>query len=161
MNDSPSKTSACCLARCRAWAHALPRWGLALLFLIASYNKLAKYDWWVRGPYREKFADVLPAFLLSPFFHVLPFVELLVGTLLALGLFTRGALKLAGLTLLALIFGVYLIHDYATTAANFLYLCAAAVLLATADHAGLGLDCLRERRCLSTEKREVSGSGGV
>lgn len=138
-------TKSCCVFRATAWAHALPRWGLALLFLVAAYNKLAHPEVW--AGYYPRFEPVLPALLLKPYFAVLPWVELLIGALLALGLFTRCALKLTGLTLLSLLFGVLMGKQFDVVAQNFLYLSATAVLLATADFHGLGLDCLRGGCC--------------
>lgn len=139
--QAPSKD--CSLCSCSAWAHALPRWGLAALFLVAAYKKLAHPENW--AAYFPKFDGVLPAVLLKPFFAALPWIELFLGALLLLGLFTRGALKLAGLTLLTLLFGVLMIRDFAVACQNFIYLCAVAGLLATVKLHALGLDRFRTR----------------
>lgn len=171
MNEDSTKTSCCgsepsvrccltkdcCIFRCSAWAHALPRWGLALLFLVAAYNKLSHPEIW-QG-YYPKFEPVLPALLLKPYFAVLPWVELLIGALLALGLFTRCALKLTGLVLLSLLFGVLMSKQFDVALQNFVYLCATAALLATADHFGLGLDCLRKGCCGTRKEGDPSKSG--
>lgn len=132
-----------CSCACSAWAHALPRWGLAALFLVAAYKKITHPENW--ASYLPKFDGVLPAVLLKPFFAALPWVELFLGALLLLGLFTRGALKLAGILLLTLLFGALMIRDFAVSCQNFVYLCAAAALLATAKFHTLGLD--RFRKC--------------
>jgi thiosulfate dehydrogenase [quinone] large subunit len=163
MTDTPPKHEGCCLSkdcclhRGSAWAHALPRWGLAILFLVAAYNKLVHPENW--AAYLPKFEPVLPALLLKPYFAVLPWVELLVGALLALGLFTRCALKLTGLVLLSLLLGTLLAKEFAVVAQNFVYLCATAALLATADHFGLGLDCLR-KGCCAPGKKDSPAKGG-
>ena len=70
---------------------------------------------------------------------MLPWVELLIGSLLALGLFTRCALRLTGFVLLSLIFGMLMSKQFDVALQNFIYLCATAGLLAFADHHGLGL----------------------
>ena len=171
MNHEPAKTScccdessgpccltkSCCIFRSSAWAHALPRWGLALLFLVAAYNKLVHPEIWVG--YYPKFEPILPALLLKPYFAVLPWVELLIGSLLALGLFTRCALRLTGLVLLSLIFGMLMSKQFDVVLQNFIYLCATAALLAFADHHGLGLDCLRNGCCGSKKEGEGGKSG--
>lgn len=171
MNDAPAKTAccsdesserccltkSCCIFRGTAWAHALPRWGLALLFLVAAWNKLSHPEIW-QG-YYPKFEPVLPTLLLKPYFAILPWVELLIGSLLALGLFTRCALRLTGLTLLTLLFGVLMGKQFDVVLQNFIYLCATAALLATADFHGLGLDCLCKGGCGTKKEGETPKSG--
>lgn len=170
MTDTPSKntccgdesagrccfTKSCCIFRCSAWAYALPRLGLAMLFLVAAYNKFTHPEIW--NGYYPKFEPLLPAFLLKPYFAGLPWVELLIGLLLALGLFTRCALKLTGLTLLSFLFGVLMGKQFDVATQNFIYLLATAGLLAFADHHGLGLDCFRKGCCGS--KKESDGAKG-
>ncbi len=134
----------CCVS-CTGWGYALPRLGLGMLFFLAALGKFSDFRGWVYGDVFQNFSKLLPVFLLKPFMFGLPFVEAIVGICLLLGLFTRCALKLAGLTLLALNFGLLLTKQGSVVTDNFIYLLAIGGLLCFADHNALALDCLRKR----------------
>jgi thiosulfate dehydrogenase [quinone] large subunit len=61
--------------------------------------------------------------------YTIPCIELLVGTLLLLGLFTRAALTLALLLMLLLMFGITLKQDWNTAGGQLLYALVLAALL--------------------------------
>jgi thiosulfate dehydrogenase [quinone] large subunit len=61
--------------------------------------------------------------------YAIPCIELLVGTLLLLGLFTRAALSLALLLMLLLMFGVTLKQDWDSASSQLLYALVLAALL--------------------------------
>ena len=61
--------------------------------------------------------------------YAIPCVELLVGILLLLGLFTRFALTLAFLLMFVLMFGVTMKQDWATAGSQLLYGLILAILL--------------------------------
>ena len=61
--------------------------------------------------------------------YTIPCVELLIGTLLLLGLFTRAALTLALLLMLLLMFGITLKQDWNTAGSQLLYALVLAALL--------------------------------
>ena len=61
--------------------------------------------------------------------YVIPCVELLIGTLLLLGLFTRAALTLALLLMLVLMFGIGLKQDWTVASEQLLYALVLAILL--------------------------------
>jgi thiosulfate dehydrogenase [quinone] large subunit len=61
--------------------------------------------------------------------YTIPCVELLIGTLLLLGLFTRAALTLALLLMLVLLFGISLKQDWNVAASQLLYALVLAILL--------------------------------
>ncbi|MFD3001555.1 DoxX family protein [Pontibacter toksunensis] len=63
----------------------------------------------------------LPTALVSPFSYVLPFLEFTVGVLLILGLFTRTALVVGALLMLALIFGSSLLENWSSIATQMFY----------------------------------------
>jgi len=69
----------------------------------------------------------LPARLLLATGYAIPCVELFLGTLLLLGLWTRAALMLAFLLMFVLLFGVTLKQDWTTAGTQLVY---AAVLFA-------------------------------
>lgn len=64
---------------------------------------------------------VLPLALVEVFSHVLPFVELVIGVLLIIGLFTRFSAILGVLTMLALIFGSSMIEQWENVFTQIIY----------------------------------------
>jgi len=65
--------------------------------------------------------SILPIKLISPFSMLLPFIELGVGILLILGLFTRFACVVGLVTMLALILGSCLIEQWDNVLSQMLY----------------------------------------
>jgi thiosulfate dehydrogenase [quinone] large subunit len=53
----------------------------------------------------KRFEGKLPELMVQPFAATLPFIEVLVGTLLILGLFTRWALVAASVLMISLVLG--------------------------------------------------------
>jgi thiosulfate dehydrogenase (quinone) large subunit len=85
----------------------------------------------------ESFKDTyLPSFVTVPFLYALPYIEITLGTVLLLGLFTREALVPCGLLLITLAFGKEVQQDYGTVAQNFNYvlLVAGGLWLASRDN---------------------------
>jgi thiosulfate dehydrogenase (quinone) large subunit len=91
------------------------------------------------GPGAEAFATTtaeeftktaLPLGLVHAFLLVLPFAELALGTLTALGLFTRWALTLGGLMITALVFGTAMRSDWNTVGVQMIYAITYYLLLA-------------------------------
>jgi thiosulfate dehydrogenase [quinone] large subunit len=71
---------------------------------------------------------VLPLAAVEVFSHVLPFIELLLGILLIIGLFTRFAAVVGVLVMLALIFGSSMIEQWENVFTQIVYgLCFAAI----------------------------------
>ena len=105
----------------------------------------------VRLPHLNAFADglvktfsdtPLPTLLVRPFALVLVFVEAIVGLLVLLGLWTRGALLVGSAPMAALIFGTALRSDWNTLAIQLLYAAIYAVLLAARSYNAYSLDAL-------------------
>ncbi len=91
--------------RPRRVAYLLLRVTVGVLFLFTGLGKLLRgLDDHVAGM-SERFAASLPGFYVLPFAYLSPFVEVLVGTLLAIGLFTRYALLGAGMLMIAVTYG--------------------------------------------------------
>jgi thiosulfate dehydrogenase (quinone) large subunit len=65
--------------------------------------------------------SIIPLFLVSPFSYALPFLELLTGTLLILGLFTRLACILGVVIMLALIFGSCMLEQWENVFTQIIY----------------------------------------
>jgi len=82
------------------------RLAVGLTFFMAGLNKLFNYSGTVQN-FIERFSTTwLAGAPVSIFAQALPFVEVGLGGLVILGLFTRGALYLLGLLMLTLIFGL-------------------------------------------------------
>ncbi|ATB38289.1 hypothetical protein CYFUS_003723 [Cystobacter fuscus] len=74
----------------------------------------------------------LPSPLVRLFALLLPFIELVIGVLLTLGLLTRTALFTGGLLMVSLIFGTTLRSDWETAGLQMIYAALYAALMATA-----------------------------
>jgi thiosulfate dehydrogenase [quinone] large subunit len=81
------------------------------------------------GMVKSMAAAPLPASLTLATGYVIPCVELVIGALLLLGLFTRFALMLALLLMLVLMFGIGLKQDWAVAGQQLLYGLVLALLL--------------------------------
>jgi thiosulfate dehydrogenase (quinone) large subunit len=87
-------------------------------------------------------ASLLPAWSVSAFAWVLPFVEVAVGGLLILGLFTRWALLAAGVLMAALAMGAVVEPNPPTVAYNLIYATIIFLLLIFAPANRWSLDTL-------------------
>lgn len=103
------------------------------------------------GPGAEAFATstaaeftktALPAGLVHLFLVVLPFAELVLGALLALGLFTRWALTIGSLMITALVFGTAMRSDWNTVGIQMIYAIAYYFLLVNRAANRFSLDAL-------------------
>jgi thiosulfate dehydrogenase [quinone] large subunit len=144
------KSQTCC--NCvdpKSLAPALIRWALGLLFLVGGIGKLMNLGGFVNGyllPAFEK--TVLPGGLVAAYGYALPFVEVLLGVLLILGLCRTCALALTGVTLISLGFGQILLRQHGTVANIYLYVLMTALALWMGEHDRWTLDgCLRSRPC--------------
>ena len=86
--------------------------GLARILKLEDFN-----IWMVR-----EFSDtILPEFMVDIASHLIPFVELIVGILLILGLFTSRALLLGALLITLLIFGSGLQENWNVMSSQMIY----------------------------------------
>ena len=88
---------------------------------------------------------LLPMWSVSAFLHVLPFVEVLLGALAFLGLYTRWALIAGSLMILTLVFGNDIRQDWNTVGNNMHYVLYYAGLIAAYRYNAFALDNLRGR----------------
>lgn len=111
------------------WAALATRLAFGVLFFCAGLGKFQMgYSGVVEGlagGFRETW---LPMALVWPYAYALPFVELAIGVLLLVGLFTRPALIVTGLLLVSLTFGMAIKGEHDVVAHNLFY----AVLSQTA-----------------------------
>ncbi|HOE66858.1 MAG TPA: DoxX family membrane protein [Candidatus Hydrogenedentes bacterium] len=115
-----------------AIAGALLRLSIGMLFFVAGLNKVMgpKGAAAVSQGIIEQFSDTyLPWILVAPYAYALPYLEVAVGALLLLGLFTQSALTAAGLLLLSLAFGMAVKQEFAVVAQNLNYLLITAIAL--------------------------------
>jgi thiosulfate dehydrogenase [quinone] large subunit len=82
-----------------------------------------------QGMVKSMAATPLPPSLTLATGYAIPCIELLIGTLLLLGLATRAALTLAFALMLILMFGVTLKQDWATAGSQLIYGLVLAALL--------------------------------
>ena len=96
----------------------------------------------------QNFHDTfLPDYMVGLFALSVPPVEAVLGTLLCLGLFTRGTLMAGGIWMIALVFGTTIRQDYPTVAIQLLYALLFFVLQVWESSNRISLDTLlRERK---------------
>lgn len=136
----------------REMNYALLRITVGVVFLIYGVGKFmmgisvfaAGMESRVAGM-ESRVAGKLPAVLLTPFSYTLPFAEVGIGILLVLGLFSRIALVLAGLLMIALTFGAVLIPEPPTVASNVMFALVVFVLQWLSDNNRYSLDRLLHR----------------
>lgn len=88
--------------------------------------KLAAFSNWMVDSFSN---SILPEFLVRPFSYVLPFVELITGLLLIVGLFTKQTLVVACLAMTSLILGSALIESWDAISVQLIHVAFLAVLL--------------------------------
>ena len=102
-------------------AYLLARLPIAMSMFGHGLERLPKLDKFSHGMVTEFGKSMLPSVLVMPFSYVLPFLEFIVGILLLAGLFTRFALVLGVLVMLALIFGSCLIEKWDNVFTQIIY----------------------------------------
>jgi thiosulfate dehydrogenase [quinone] large subunit len=104
--------------------------------------KLTMFSNWMVSSFDK---SMLPKVLVVPFSYVLPFGEFLVGILLIAGLFTKPALFLAALIMMALIFGTAMIENWEALPSQLIHVAFFAVLLHFIQYNGWALDNLLKK----------------
>jgi thiosulfate dehydrogenase (quinone) large subunit len=131
------------MSKHREAAYALLRVTLGVIFLFYGIGKFAGGIGGFAAGMEQRFAGKLPSALVLPFAYALPFMEVLFGALILLGLFNSIALVLSGLLLLALTFGTVMLGEAPTVAHNLQYALVNFVLLWLADYNHYSIDRLR------------------
>jgi thiosulfate dehydrogenase [quinone] large subunit len=104
---------------------------------IVRVVKLPKFSTWML----EKFANsILPEALVTPFSYALPIIELVIGVLLLIGLYTRISLTIGGFTMVALIFGSGMIEDWGALPSQMIHTFFFAVLLSHLNYNSYSVD---------------------
>lgn len=90
--------------------------------------------------------SLLPMWLVHSFLSILPFLEVLVGVLIILGLFTTWALIGGALLMMILIFGTATRQDWTTVGTQTLYGLFYFFLISNLHNNCFALDSLRSKR---------------
>ena len=130
----------------RECAYALLRSTLGIVFLFAGIGKFMMGIGTFVSGLQEPFAGKLPSALVVPFGYALPFLEVAIGLMLVAGLFNYFGSVLAGLLMIALIFGKLIEGDAVTVAHNLSYSVIIFLLIWFADYNGYSLDRLMHGR---------------
>ena len=120
----------------RSLGYATLRVTIGMMFLVFGIQKFMAGASIIADGIIKEFAGKLPAVLVSPFAHVIPFAEVGIGALLVLGLFTEIGLVLAGLLMLALTFGMVIAGQGGIVANNIFYAFVIFVLLWLSNNDG-------------------------
>jgi thiosulfate dehydrogenase [quinone] large subunit len=128
-------------------AYLLLRISLGIIFLFYGLGKFKMGP----GAFADYLVNQFAKTPLSPamvrlFGTVLPFAEVGLGALITLGLFTRLALALTALLLMALTFGMVFMQQPQTVAQNLLFSLVTFFLIFFLEHNSLAVDRLMKRR---------------
>jgi thiosulfate dehydrogenase [quinone] large subunit len=126
----------------REIAYALLRVTFGIIFLFAGIGKFTMGIGNYASGMQQDFAGKLPSFLLVPFIYILPYAEVAIGLLLLLGLLNVFGLILAGLLMIALVFGMLLQGQASIVANNVFYGVVIFILLWFAEYNRFSLDRL-------------------
>ena len=126
-----------------SWAYLLARLPIALSLFGHGLIRLPKLERFSLGMVTEFGQSFLPMWLVQPFSYALPFLELLTGLLLILGLFTRFAIFVGAAVMLILILGSALIEEWQNVAIQMFYGVYFAGLLVFLEYNGVSLDARR------------------
>jgi len=130
----------------RRMAYAVLRLTFGLNILLHGLVRLPNMNGFVEGLVKN-FADTpLPSFAVRLFAWSLPPLEVGIGMLLLLGLFTRWALVAGGLVMTALVFGTALRSDWETLGLQMIYSVIYYLLLAARSDDYFSLDTFLAKR---------------
>jgi thiosulfate dehydrogenase [quinone] large subunit len=126
-------------------AHGLARIALGVDIALHGMTRLPDLGTFV-ATLEKQFANTfLPPAMVVASAYGIAVSETIIGTLLVLGLFVRGALTATAVLMIFLLFGTCLVMNFTVAATQLLYMAFITVLLATVAYDGLSLDRLRGR----------------
>lgn len=129
-----------------ALAHVLLRLGLGVNLFTHGLVRLPKLAAFTTHLVTTMAKTWLPLPLVTATGYAVPFIELITGALLILGLSLRPALVLGSLLLLVLTFGICLSENWTVASEQLIYLFVLAALLATARYDRYSLDAWRSHQ---------------
>jgi thiosulfate dehydrogenase [quinone] large subunit len=126
----------------RKLSYLVLRFTLGLDIFMHGLVRLPHFNAFADGLVKQFTETALPGLIVRPFAIVLVFLEAIVGLLVLLGLWTRGALIVGSAAMAALVFGTALRSDWTTLAIQLLYAAIYAGLLAAREWNAYSLDAL-------------------
>jgi thiosulfate dehydrogenase [quinone] large subunit len=124
-------------------AHALARIGLGVNIALHGWTRIPKFGAFAAHLHTQFAGTMLPPTLVQLSAYGIVAAESVLGILLLLGLWLRGALVLGGGLMIVLMFGTCLVQNWSVAGAQLVYLAFFAGLLATRRHDRLSLDAAR------------------
>jgi thiosulfate dehydrogenase [quinone] large subunit len=129
----------------RACGVALGRWVIGVVLLFAGIKKFENVSGFV-GYLTSQFEKTwLPKVLLVPYAHAVPFIEVILGALLILGIARNAVLFVAGVFFITLTFGQLLLSQPQVIFQNMIYTVVTGALLFASEYDRCVLP-LRNRR---------------
>jgi thiosulfate dehydrogenase [quinone] large subunit len=128
-------------------AYALLRLTLGVNFFGHGFVRIVGgVDAFASGMAKGFEKTILPLWLVQPFGYVLPFVELVLGVLLIVGLFSRATLVAGALLLTVLTFGSSMQSNWDAVGTQLLYAVVFSMLLFLRRYNSISLDSFLARR---------------
>jgi len=109
---------------------------------VARLLDIDKFNGWLISQFSN---TILPEFIVSISSYVIPFVELIIGVLLILGLFTSRALLVGALLIVALVFGSGLQENWNVMSSQMIYAIFFFILSYLIELNRFSLDRVREK----------------
>ena len=109
---------------------------------VARILDLDKFNGWLISQFSN---TILPEFIVSISSYMIPFVELIIGILLILGLFTSRALLVGSLLIVALVFGSGLQENWNVMSSQMIYAIFFFILSYLIELNRFSLDRVREK----------------
>lgn len=105
----------------RQLAYLFARTTLGINLFIHGLVRIPKLSRFAEGVIKGFEASMLPDWLISPFVYAIPFIELIAGFCILLGILTRKALSLAAILIIFLIAGSAFKEDWSAVSTQMLY----------------------------------------
>jgi len=114
-------------------AYFLARLALGVNLLLHGFVRLPKLSGFVSGMEKQFFGSMIPGFLVTPMAWLIPPVELVLGAMLILGLWTRAALIGSAVLMIVLISGCCLIENWSAVGSQMVYVLFICLLIYRLD----------------------------
>ena len=113
------------------------------IFFHGAIRLITGLDVWVMTQGAAFTETLLPMWSVHTFLYALPFIEVVLGALTAVGLFTRWALIGGNIMMFVLIFGNCVRQDWGTVSSNMHYVLYYVLLIAALRYNDFALDARR------------------
>ncbi|MDF2434257.1 MAG: thiosulfate dehydrogenase (quinone) large subunit [Mucilaginibacter sp.] len=135
------------------YTYLLARLPIALSFFGHGLVRMTKLETFSNGMVNQFSKSLLPQGMVLQFSHLLPFLELITGILLLLGIFTRFTLVLGAVIMMVLIFGSCMIEAWEAVFTQLIYGAYLALLFNFTNYNRISIDGLMKPR-LDPKRRE-------